>query len=195
MTSAEPINLATRELLDNIRDLLLEQHKLLLDRERASYEKVKGPIPGPGPFLTLVLSDSHFAWLRQISTLIVEIDEATSPRSQAEQRTANALIAQTRELMKPRAQGNDFQYRYYQAVQDSPDIVILQCRLEQLLENSGIRLGMDQIDVDQIAEVNYLDDPPGTVDVTLKDGSTRRYNGAQHPEVFAILNHWTPPTA
>ena len=78
MTSAEPINLATRELLDNIRDLLLEQHKLLLDRERASYEKVKGPIPGPGPFLTLVLSDSHFAWLRQISTLIVEIDEAES---------------------------------------------------------------------------------------------------------------------
>ena len=38
------------ELLDSIRDLLLEQHKLLLDRERASYEKLKGPIPGPGPF-------------------------------------------------------------------------------------------------------------------------------------------------
>jgi hypothetical protein len=189
------MNLESRELLGNLRDLLLEQHKLLLDRERASYEKVNGPITGPGPFLTLVLSDPHFAWLRQISTLIVEIDEATSPRSQAGQGAADALIIQTRELMKPRAQGNDFQHRYYQAVQNSRDIVILQCRLEQLLESSGIRLGMDQIDVDQIAEVNYLDDPPGTVDVTLKDGSTTRYNGTQHPDVFAILNHWTPPTA
>jgi hypothetical protein len=195
MTSSEPINPESRELLGNLRDLLLEQHKLLLDRERASYEKINGPIPGPGAFLTLVLSDPHFAWLRQISTLIVEIDEATAPRSQAGQDAATALIAQTRELMKPRAQGNDFQYRYYQAVQDSPDVVILQCRLEQLLENSGIRLGMDQIDVDQIAEVNYLDDPPGTVDVIFKDGSTRRYNGAQHPDIFATLNHWTPPTA
>ncbi len=195
MISSEPINLESRELLGNLRDLLLEQHKLLLDRERASYEKVNGPIAGPGPFLTLVLSDPHFAWLRQISTLIVEIDEATSPRSQAGQGAADALIAQTRELMKPRAQGNDFQHRYYQAIQDSPDIVIVQCRIEQLLETSGIRLGMDQIDVDQIAEVNYLDDPPGTVDVTLKDGSTRRYDGTQHPDVFAILNHWTPPTA
>ena len=51
MTSSEPINLATRELLDNIRNLLLEQHKLLLDRERASYEKIHGTIAGPGPFL------------------------------------------------------------------------------------------------------------------------------------------------
>jgi hypothetical protein len=30
------MNLESRELLGNLRDLLLEQHKLLLDRERAS---------------------------------------------------------------------------------------------------------------------------------------------------------------
>lgn len=188
----------TKQLLTELSGLLLEQHKLLLDRERASYEKQNGPIAGPGPFLTLVLSDPHFAWLRQISTLVVEIDEATSRRSTADQSAANALISQTRELMKPREQGNDFQHRYFEAVQDSPDIVILQCRIEELLETSeasGIRWGMDQIDVDQIAEITYLDDPPATVDVTFKDGATKRYNGSQHPEIFAILNHWTPPTA
>ena len=133
MTPAEPITAASRQLLDSLRDLLLAQHKLLLERERAAYETVNGPIAGPGPFLTLVLGDPHFAWLKQISTLVVEIDEALSRRSTAGQSVADALIAQARELMKPREQGADFQARYYAAVQESPDIVILQCRIEQLL--------------------------------------------------------------
>jgi hypothetical protein len=130
---AEPITAESRQLLDNLRDLLLAQHKLLLDRERAAYESINGPIAGPGPFLTLVLGDPHFAWLKQISTLVVEIDESLSRRSTAGQSVADALIAQARELMKPREQGADFQARYYAAVQESPDIVILQCRIEQLL--------------------------------------------------------------
>jgi hypothetical protein len=131
--SAAPINTATRELLGNLRNLLLEQHKLLLDRERAVYEKANGPIGGPGPFLTLVLGDPHFAWLKQISTLVVEIDEALSRRSKADQAVADAITAQAREILKPREHGTDFQTRYYNAVQESPDVVILQCRIEQLL--------------------------------------------------------------
>jgi hypothetical protein len=131
--SPEPITTETRELLGNLRNLLLEQHKLLLDRERAAYEKTNGPIAGPGPFLTLVLNDPHFAWLKQISTLVVEIDEALSRRSKADQAVAEALEAQAREILKPREQGTDFQTRYYDAVQESPDVVILQCRIEQLL--------------------------------------------------------------
>jgi len=54
---------------------------------------------------------------------------------------------------------------------------------------------MQQIDVDEIAEVNYLEDSGATVEVRFRDGRTERYNGSEHPEVFEILNHWTPPTA
>lgn len=129
----EPISAGSRELLGKLRPLLLEQHKLLLDRERSEYEKVKGPIGGPAPFLQLVLGDPQFAWLRQISTMVVGIDEALAPRSKAGQAEADALVAQTQQLMRPREQGADFQKRYYQAVQGSPDVVILQCRIEQVL--------------------------------------------------------------
>ncbi len=131
--STEPITAGSRELLGKLRDLLLEQHKLLLDRERATYEKKNGPIGGPGPFLTLVLGDAHFAWLKQISTLVVEIDEALSRRSKADQSVAEALIAQARETIRPRENGSEFQARYFAAVQESPDVVILQCRVEELL--------------------------------------------------------------
>jgi hypothetical protein len=55
------------------------------------------------------------------------------------------------------------------------------------------------IDVDEIADVNYLgaSGPNGVegVEVSFKDGTTRLYQGEELPEVFAILNHWTPPTA
>ncbi len=129
----QPITDQSRELLGSLRDLLLDQHKLLLDRERAEYEKINGPIAGPGPFLALVLSDAHFAWLKQISTLVVEIDEALSRRSKAGQPEADALAAQARDIMRPRENGTDFQVRYYKAVQESPDVVILQCRIERLL--------------------------------------------------------------
>jgi hypothetical protein len=131
--SSEPISAESRELLGTVRDLLLEQHKLLLDRERFEYEKTNGPVGGPGPLLALVLGDPHFAWLRQISTLVVEIDEALSRRSKAGQPEAGALLAQARELMQPRETGSDFQARYYRAVHESPDVVIVQCRLERLL--------------------------------------------------------------
>jgi hypothetical protein len=128
-----PITAATRELLTQLRNLLLAQHKLLLDRERGAYEQTNGPIGGPGAFLGLVMGDPHFAWLKQISTLVVEIDEALARRSTAGQTEADALVSQARDIMRPREHGTDFQRRYHDAVQESPDIVILQCRIEQLL--------------------------------------------------------------
>ena len=36
-------------------------------------------------------------------------------------------------MMRPRQQGTDFQVRYSNALQESPDVVILQCRIEKLL--------------------------------------------------------------
>jgi len=133
MSPTQPITDESRTLLTDLRNLLLEQHKLLLDRERAEYEKVHGDVGGPRPLLALVLNDPQFAWLKQISTLVVEIDEALSRRSKAGQQEADALATQARQIMRPREHGNEFQMAYYQAIQESPDIVILQCKIEQLL--------------------------------------------------------------
>ena len=136
--SPQPISPGSRELLGNLRNLLLDQHKLLLDRERAIYESTNGPIGGPGPFLALVLGDPHFAWLKQVSSLIVDIDEALSRRSTAGQPTADGLADLARTILKPREEGSDFQVRYFHAIQESPDILILQVRIERLLGAGGV---------------------------------------------------------
>jgi hypothetical protein len=59
---------------------------------------------------------------------------------------------------------------------------------------------MVDIDVDDIAEVNYLkpaDEASETeqVQVIFKDGTEKVYRGEELPEVYQILNHWTPPMA
>ena len=77
--------------------------------------------------------DPHFAWLKNISTLVVEIDEALARNSKADQTVADALLSQAREIIKPVQHGSDFQMRYYDAMQESPDVVILQVRIERLL--------------------------------------------------------------
>ncbi len=77
----EPISAESRQLLGQLRDLLLDQHKLLLDREKATYEAEHGRIANPGQFLNLVIGDPHFAWLKTLSTLVVEIDVALARRS------------------------------------------------------------------------------------------------------------------
>src|SRR5665213_2988084 len=97
--SPETISVADREEMERLRNLLLTRHKLLLDGERRRYEELHGPVGGPGQLLTLVLGDPHFGWLKQFSTLVVEIDEALSRRSKAGQSLADALIDRARETL------------------------------------------------------------------------------------------------
>ena len=99
------------------------------------YEAIHGKIPGPGAFLTLVLEDPQFAWLRTISTLVVGIDEAMAPRSGADDAMLAALGAQVRELVSLKPDGNEFQVRYAGAVEESDTIRALQRELEAALSN------------------------------------------------------------
>jgi hypothetical protein len=57
---------------------------------------------------------------------------------------------------------------------------------------------MFDIDVDEIQEIEYLNAPTSeqaAVKITLRNGSTRTFEGPDLPEVLEILKHWTPPTA
>lgn len=114
---------------------MLEQHKLLLDRERVSYEHAYGPIPNPGVYLKLVIGHGHFAWLKTISSLVVEIDEALAPRSTADQALAEALAAQVATDLCPDARGTDFQQRYAVAVEQSAAAAGMQARIEEALRS------------------------------------------------------------
>ncbi len=126
-----------RTRIQEIRFALLDLHKLLLDRERGLYERTHEAIGSPGEYLTLVLENPSFAWLRELSGLIVEMDELIATRTKLGDAEALAAIASVRSMLKVTEHGTDYQTRYYLAIQDSPDIVIAHCKAENLASDRG----------------------------------------------------------
>ncbi len=131
-----PLEPGYRTRIAAIRLALLDLHKLLLDRERGLYERKHESIGSPGEFLLLVIENPQFAWLRQLSGVIVEMDELLSVRTKSGPAEADAVLVSARTLLQIREHGTDYHQRYYAAIQDSPDIVIAHCKAERLLASA-----------------------------------------------------------
>ena len=54
---------------------------------------------------------------------------------------------------------------------------------------------MEELDIEEVAEVNFVGENAEMAEVRFKNGSTQTYNGKEHPEILELLNHWTPPMA
>lgn len=84
-----------------VRDRLLRLHKTLLDAERRAYERTHGRVDSSGEWLRLVLAHEHFAWLRPMSGLIVQIDDWIA-RADATTAEAEGFLEQAAAFLEPR---------------------------------------------------------------------------------------------
>ena len=133
MTSENEITERTRQQLVSVRTVLLALHKTVLNFEREAYEREQGRISNSYQFLQLVMSDPWFAWLRQLSELIVEMDELLATREPASESTALALMEQSRILLTPNESGSEFQRKYFAAIQQSPEVVVAHSEFARVL--------------------------------------------------------------
>ncbi len=133
MTSENELTAPTRAQLTRVRTVLLRLHKTLLDFERQGYERERGTIGNSYEFLQLVMSDPWFAWLRQLSELIVEMDELLAAKETPREDTAVALIQQARLLLTPAEAGSEFQKKYFAAMQQSPEVVLAHSEFAKVL--------------------------------------------------------------
>jgi len=113
-----------RERLTGLRNGLLKLHKTLLDSERSRYEHDVERIHSAGQLLGLVLHDPWFAWLHELSELIVLIDETLDNHEPVTTLDADRLLAQARTLLTPAEWGQGFRKQYFEALQRDPDVVI-----------------------------------------------------------------------
>ena len=133
MTSENELTEKTRAQLRSVRKVLLSLHKTLLDFEREAYEREQGKIGNSYEFLNLVMSDPWFAWLRRLSELIVEMDELLADRKSPQETTASALIQQSKMLLTPVESGDEFQRKYFVAMQQSPEVVLAHAEFAKAL--------------------------------------------------------------
>ncbi len=109
-------------------------HKALLDSERTSYEIKHGTIGSPAAFLQLLINDNRFAWLRPITTLLVQIDETLAAKKPpAETKDFERLILDTRALLSPSSDGNGFWKHYAGAVERDPGVAVYHQNIEKQL--------------------------------------------------------------
>jgi len=123
--------------LTDLRNGLLSLHKSLLESERASYDRDIARIRSRSELLRLVLYDPWFAWLHELSELIVLIDETLDAKQPPNGTDVSRLIAQARELIAPSETGTGFQKRYFDALQRDPDAVLAHAKARKVLAGLG----------------------------------------------------------
>lgn len=133
MASSDSFNGSIQRRLNDLRDGLLKLHKTLLESEQARYERDIARIPSSGELLRLVLYDPWFAWLHELSELVVLIDETLDAEEPPDGPEAERLIAQSQVLLIPNEEGTGFARRYFEALQRDPNVVMAHATMRKVL--------------------------------------------------------------
>jgi hypothetical protein len=120
-----------------VREALLRLHKVLLESERASYERVFGKIGSSYQFLQLAATDPWFAWLRPVTQLIVAMDELLEAREPLTAARAETLVGQAKTLLVPTTDGEGYSQHYDEALQRDPDVVFAHAAAAKLFRAEG----------------------------------------------------------
>jgi hypothetical protein len=132
-----PLKDDTRKTLTELRTRLLDLHKALLDDAKTAYEMDRGRIASSGALLQLVIHDPWFAWLHQVSELVVRIDEMTVSDAKTTEPDARVVLGQVDRLLLPSETGDTFARRYYEAIQRQPAVVLAHGAVRKLLKGSS----------------------------------------------------------
>jgi hypothetical protein len=119
--------------LSDLRHALLELHKALVESERAAYEGTNGRIQSPNHFLQLLTTDPWFEWLRELSQLIVVMDEAEEDEELLTDSNVDAMVKAARKLLTASGSGEGFNERYIQALQGNPEVVLAHAKALEFL--------------------------------------------------------------
>ena len=123
------------EKLKNARNILLKLHKSMLDLEREIYEGIHGKL-SPTEYINLLLEDEDFAWLRQFSMLIVEIDEMFAQKEGISPDMIDANLVKVRELVEMKEPDEYFRAKYQFALQRDANSAGLHSQLKTLFVNN-----------------------------------------------------------
>ena len=126
-----------RQRLNDLRNGLLRLHKTILDSEAARYDRDIKRITSRSQLFGLVLNDPWFAWLHDLSELIVLIDETLAAEQPATNDDSARLVTQARGLLLPAETGQGFSRQYFEALQRDPDIVVAHGEMMRIFSQLG----------------------------------------------------------
>jgi len=129
--TSNPLPESTLKRLRELRSKLLHLHKTLLEMERADFERNVGRLTS-GELLQLVINHPQFAWLRQISALVVQMDEMLAAEEPATLSDVQGLLSQASVLLTS-STDEVFKEKYQAALQREPAAVVAHSEVTKLL--------------------------------------------------------------
>ena len=115
-----------------MRRELLDLHRALVESERREYERAHGRLTDRA-FLSALISAPELAWLSPLTSLIVRLEELIE--EDGAQPSVKDCVAEIRALLRPAAEGPEFQRKYDAAMQRSPEVVVAHGRAVGVLQN------------------------------------------------------------
>lgn len=110
--------------LSEAKPALLALHKALVDAERETYEREHGPLRSPHQFLQLLVNDEQFAWMRELSQIIVCMDEAEDAKEPPADEEVRGLLKAALQLLTASPDEAGFGPHYRESLQRYPDVVL-----------------------------------------------------------------------
>ena len=120
-TPDDPARAELRAALREVSKALIPLHRALIDAARDDYTFGIGEITGPSHLLRLVQDDEFFAWLKPMTSLIVDIDEMARTDFTIDEAKA---IAQRLDSMFGSDVDPGFAERYIPILQRAVDVAI-----------------------------------------------------------------------
>lgn len=125
-TPDSPQRAELRAALRELSKALLPLHRVLIESARDDYALAYGKTVGPTQLIQLMADDPFFAWLKPMTSLIVDIDEMV--RTDFEANDARAIAARVEQLFD-----DAFNERYVPLLQQSVDVAIAHAAIRAAL--------------------------------------------------------------
>ena len=128
-TPDDPERAALRTALREVWKQLLPLHRALIDDASAEYGATVAPVSGPTHLLQLLQEDPFFAWLKPLTSLIVDIDSMS--RTDFERADVDGIVTRMEHLFGAAADA-DFTARYVPVLQRDVDVAIAHAAIRQI---------------------------------------------------------------
>ncbi len=132
-------------------------HRSLIEHARRNYEREHGAIAGPADFLRLLTTDAFFAWIRPLSELIVNLDEASELDESSKDKLASAVRSSVEQLVAAPGSNplsEDFARHYWPLLSEDPEVTMAHAGVKQAI--SGWPRGGNGDEARQLHERHLL---------------------------------------
>jgi hypothetical protein len=129
-TPDDPARATLRASLRELSKNLLPLHRALINAARDDYNFAFGDEVTPNRLMQLMQEDPFFAWLKPVTSLIVDIDEMA--RVDFEAADYDAIVARVDRLFGTKVDG-DFAEKYVPILQRDVDVAIAHAALRPSL--------------------------------------------------------------